>query len=77
MLTQLLAGTATIIGLLSTWLLGRRYRCGWIAGITCSLLWIAVNIQVAVWAGIAQATINTALSARAWHAWRHATADAD
>lgn len=70
MLTQLLAWAATALGLWSTWLLGRRCRAGWIAGITCSLLWIAVNIQVAVWAGIAQATINTALSIRAWHAWQ-------
>lgn len=72
MLTQLLAWTATIVGLASTWLVGRRHRAGWIAGIACCLLWVAVNARIHIWAGIASALVAAALSARNWIAWRHA-----
>lgn len=70
MLTQLLAWTATIIGLLSTWLVGRHHRSGWTAGIACCLLWITVNIELRLWAGIVSALIAAALSARNWQRWR-------
>ena len=70
MLTQLLSVAATILGFWSTWLLGRKHHLGWMAGIICCCLWIVVDVRVGVWAGIAQAGVTTALSVRAWIAWR-------
>lgn len=71
MLLQLVAAAATIIGLLSTWLLGRRRNSGWVLGICCCLIWCGVNVQLHMWGGIAQAVIGAWLAARNWQHWRH------
>lgn len=70
MLTQLLAGTATILGLVSGWLCGRHRCTGWLYGIASCALWIAVNTRLHLWAGIAAAAIAACIAARNWHAWR-------
>jgi nicotinamide riboside transporter PnuC len=68
--TQALAWLATMLGLVSTWQCGRRHRMGWLLGIACCVVWVAVNVELRLWAGIASAGIAAGLSARNWWAWR-------
>lgn len=70
-LTQLAAAAATLLGLLSTWLVGRHRCTGWLASIACCATWVAVNTRLHLWAGIASALIAAGISARNWLAWRH------
>jgi hypothetical protein len=43
---------------------------GWLLGIACCIVWVAVNVELRLWAGIASAGIAAGLSARNWWAWR-------
>lgn len=70
MLTQLLAWTATVLGLASTWLVGRHHRAGWTIGLACCALWIAVNWRLDVPAGVVSALVAAGLAAHNRHAWR-------
>ena len=70
MLTQLLAWTATVLGLVSTWLCGRHRCTGWLYGIASCTAWIVVNTRLHLWAGIAAAAIAACLSLRNWHRWQ-------
>lgn len=70
MLIQLLAWLATALGLVSTWLVGRKHRAGWTLGIACCIVWALVNFEIRLWPGAASSLIALALAARNWHAWR-------
>lgn len=70
MLTQALAWVATFVGLASTWQTGKKRQSGWVISVACSVLWIAVNAEVGLAAGVVSSVIAVGLAVKNWLAWR-------
>jgi len=69
-LAQALAWVATFAGLASTWQTGKKRKSGWVFGIACSVLWVVVNAQVGLVAGVVSSIIAGTLAVKNWLAWR-------
>jgi hypothetical protein len=60
MMLQLLGAIAIVVGLVGTWLAGRR-RVGWLVCIVSSTLWLPTLVTGAQWAAIANCAVSVGI----------------
>jgi hypothetical protein len=58
-----LSWAAVLLGFVGTWVAG-RHRTGWLIGAACSALWLAYDVDRAIWAGALAATVGIVLGIR-------------
>jgi hypothetical protein len=59
----------TGLGFLSSWLLGRRNRYGWVAGVAVQIIWLYVATATRQWAFVPASFVYGALALRGWRTW--------
>lgn len=68
----LISYTAATLGFASTWLVA-KHNWGWWVGVACCTLWLAYDIDRAIWAGAISAVVSGGLGVRAWWYRRNKT----
>lgn len=60
----------TTLGFVSTYLISRSRRSGWIVGIVTQVIWVFVAAETHQYAFVLTSIVSSVLSAQGWLRWR-------